>query len=62
MGSGIAPDDGPAFIGKCGYCGQEIYTDMEHWEIPSNDGDTYYCSTDCLLYAIDDYHIMGETD
>ena len=59
MGSGIAPDEGPAFIGKCDYCGQEIFSDMEHWELPHGG---LYCSTDCLIYALDDYHIMGEID
>jgi len=59
MGSGIAPDDGPEYLGKCVYCGQEIWSDMEHWELPEYG---LYCCTDCLLYDIDDYHYMGVTD
>ena len=59
MGSGIAPDEGPEYLGKCKYCGMEIYTDMEHYEMP--DGELY-CSSDCLLYDLDDYHYMGVFD
>jgi len=59
MGSGIAPDEGPMYLGKCEYCGREIYDSMEHWEIPWVSGDEYYCSTDCLLYALGDYHYVG---
>lgn len=59
MGSGISASEGPTYIGKCDYCGREIYTDMEHWELP--DG-SLYCSTDCFLYVMDDYHYMGVID
>ena len=50
MGSGIAPSEGPEYLGKCEYCGREIYDNMEHWCIPWVNGDDYYCSSDCLLY------------
>ena len=59
MGSGIAPGKEPEYIGKCDYCGQEVYSDMEHYEMP--DGELYCCA-DCLLYAMDDYHVWGVID
>ena len=59
MSSGIAPSEGPRYLGKCNYCGEDIYTDMEHWEM--HDG-ILYCSMDCLLEDLECFHFMGVTD
>lgn len=52
-------EDGPAYLGCCDFCGIPIYTDMEHYDIPDVG---MYCSAECLLDDLDQYHIWGVTD
>lgn len=54
----MGASEGPAYIGQCECCGEYIYTDMEHYELPD---DTLYCSSECLLEDMDKYHTFGVT-
>ena len=57
-GSGIE-SEGPGYLGECECCGIGIYTDMEHYELPD---ETLYCSTECLMEDMDQYHYFGMVD
>ena len=50
--------EGPYLVGHCDVCGQEIWSYDDRYEMDNN---VYYCSDLCLLYAMKDYKVRGDS-